>query len=185
MNRLADQRGFTFNELLVVMGIIGALLASSLFFFQGQFHIAQQQKAVEHLAAGVRAIRTLPEGNPLSWEAAANRRLTESLDVPAHTAATPAGTQVNVLPNGVHVGRTAVANQALMNDTSGATVAFSGSPPCAVNDIQFAMHTASLPSDNLLFETDAEWLSATLQIGAPELIIKVTEDALFCCLPLL
>ena len=85
-----------------------------------------------------------------------------------------------MLPGGLHVGRALLSGQALMRDENGAVVNIAG---CAVNDIQFTIHPKSLPADNDLQESDAEWLKDKLVIGVPEMMVTVQEQALFCCLP--
>ena len=108
-----------------------------------------------------------------------------------HAGTTTVGTNADTLTRGMHIGRTEVANQALMKDKNGASVVFPATSGCAVGSIQITLYPDGMKNplpdntESLLFEVDAEWLKATLESGVPDLTIEVAEEALFCCLPLI
>ena len=178
--RRRAEGGFTFTETIVVIAVITAMASAAMVFFLGRYDLARQHVVTIQLAEAFRTVQSLPDGNPQTWEVAAQKVLADVMDAAPSTAAIPAGTNADRLPGGLHVGRALLSGQALMRDKNGAVVNIAG---CDVDDIQFSIHPASLPADNDLREIDAEWLKVKLEIGLPDVMITVQEQALFCCLP--
>lgn len=174
------EAGFTFTETLIVIAVITALSAAAMGYFFGRFDLARRHAVVAQLAEGIRVVQALPGGDPLTWEVAAQKALADVMDAAAPTAATPAGTRADLLPRGLHAGRTAVNGQALMTDATGTAVAIAG---CQVADIQITLYPAALPPENHLQQAEAEWLKSQLEAGLPGLLVTAQEEGVFCCLP--
>ena len=174
------EAGFTFTETLVVIALITALSSAAMAFFFGRYELARRHAVVAQLAEGIRVVQALPEGNPFTWQVAAEKTLADVMDAAAPAAETPPGTYANLLPGGMHAGRTLVTGQALMADAKGAAVAI---PGCDVGTIQITLYPASLSPENHLQQAEADWLKSQLEIGLPGSLIIAQEEGVFCCLP--
>ena len=176
------EAGFTFTETLVVIAVITALSAAAMTFFFGRYDLARRHTVVTELAEGIRVVQALPDGNPFTWQVAAEKVLADVMDAPAPASETPPGTYANLLPGGIHAGRTLVSGQALMADAKGTPVAI---PGCDVGTIQITLYPASLSPENHLQQAEANWLKSQLEIGLPGSLIIAQEQGVFCCvLPL-
>lgn len=172
--------GFTFTETIVVIAVITAMSAAAMVFFFGRYDLTRRHAVTAQLAEAIQTVQVLPAGNPWTWEVAAQKVLADVMDAAPPTASSPNGTRSDSLPGGLHAGRTLVTDQALMRDARGALVTIAG---CAIGDLQVTVHPARLPPENELQEAEAQWLKSKLEIGLPQLIVTVQEEALFCCLP--
>ena len=160
--RRRTEGGFTFTETIVVIAVITAMASAAMVFFLGRYDLARQHVVTIQLAEAFRTVQSLPAGDPQTWEVAAQKILADAMDAAPPTAATPAGTNADMLPGGLHAGRALLSGQALMRDENGAVVNIAG---CDVDDIQFTIHPTSLPAGNDLQESDAEWLKDKLVMG--------------------
>ena len=174
------EAGFTFTEMVVVIAVITAMSAAAMVYFLGRYEIARRHAVVNQLAEGIRTVQALEGGGRATWQVAAEKVLADVMDAAPPTAATPAGTQANLLPGGLHAGRTIVMGEALMKDANGATVTI---PGCDVDTVQITLFPAALPAENHLRQADPEWLKSQLELGLPSLLVTVQEEGLFGCLP--
>ena len=167
-------------EVIVVIAITTMLAAAALTFFIQRQEMAQQQIAAGNLAEAIQQVWRLPNGQPLTWAATANALIAQSVDADRPANIPTVGTRVDGLPNGLHVGRAVIADEALMLDTTGAAVAI---PGCAIGDVQVTLRPLSLPAGSELHSVNADWISGSLDAADPEWIIEVADDTLFLCLP--
>lgn len=176
------EAGFTFTETLVVIAVITALSAAATVYFFGRYDLVRQHTVANHLAETIRTVQALPEGNPATWQVAAQKVLADMMDATPPAFAAPAGTNASLLPNGLHVGRTIVSNQAIMTDSNGVAVTITG---CDLEFIQVTLYPAALPPDNQLQQVGADWLKSQLEIGLPGSMVTAQAETVFCCLPAL
>ena len=172
--------GFTTTEIVVVVAVITVMSAAALNFFLGHHELARRQVVLGHFAEAIQNVRHLPEGNLLSWQATAQVLIAGVMDADPPTTVPAPGTLANMLPNGLHAGRTLVNDESLMLDRRGNAVTLSG---CAVGDLQITLDARSLPRQNVLRKADIAWMKSSLETMNPELIIRDVRRSLFFCLP--
>lgn len=174
------ERGFSTTELVVVIAVISVLTSGAITFFFGRLETARRLAVTSQLAEAIENVQQLPDGNPFTWQATAQKLIADVMDAAPPATAVPDGTSADLLPDGLHAARTLVDGEALMNDPNSVSVTLAG---CLAGDLQLTLHPASFPVDNALRDVDAHWLMGNLQTALPQLIIAEQGEALFCCLP--
>ena len=172
--------GFSLVEMVVAIAVITAISGAALTFFLGRHEQARRQVVLGQLSEAVQQVAHLPEGSPLTWQATALTMITDVMDADPPVVVSATGTESNLLPDGLHVGRTLVHEQALMHDRNNNPVTLTG---CALGDLQLTMHPRRLPRFNALRQADHAWVRANLESLNPDWIIVQRRGAFFICLP--
>ena len=172
--------GFTTTEVVVVIALITALSTAAFVFFTGRHDLARRHIVLGQFAEAIQSLRHLPAGDDLTWQATAQSLLADVMELDPPTTVYADGSRARWIPDGVHVGRTRIAEVALLTDHTNNQVTLAG---CNVGDVQVTLAPSQLPAQHVLQDVELMWLRSNLEATHPDLISSVQRYALFSCLP--